>query len=273
MPPALLRLASLLFPRWVARQAYRQLTQPQVRKLRDHEQAVLDQAEKSRLDFQGFDIQLYQWGQGTDAVLLVHGWEGQAGNFSDWVSPLLAAGFTVYAFDAPSHGHSSPGQASLFEFGQLVEVLIERLAVRKLLSHSFGGVATTFALQDRPDLHIEKYGVLTIPNRFLDYVEDLSQRLGMTAAVQKRLLDRVHRETGYDPADMVVGQFVQRISSVQSVLILHDEADRVIPLAKAQDVAAAWPIAHLEPITGTGHFRILRTPAVVERMVGWLASP
>lgn len=276
MPPRsmknLLRLASLLMPGWVAHRAYQQLTQPQVRKLREHELAVLEEAQKSRLAFQQFEIQLYQWGEGGEPLLLIHGWEGQAGNFAEWIEPLLAAGFTVHGFDAPSHGFSSRGGASLFEFGQLVEQLIDRFAVKKLLSHSFGGVATTFALTDRPDLHIERYGILTIPNRFLDFVEDIARKYGMTDRVKQRLLDRVQRETGYDPATLVVSEFVQHIDSVQAALLIHDREDRVIPFSKAEAVAAAWPPVQLEAVTGTGHFRILRTPAVIERMVGWLAD-
>ncbi len=272
MSPLLLRLMSILLPQQVANRAYQQLTQPQVHKLREHELSVLDQAQKTRIPFQSFDIQLYQWGEKGEPILLIHGWEGQAGNFADWIGPLLDAGFVVHAFDAPSHGFSTRGGASLFEFGQLVELLIDRFGVQKLLSHSFGGVATTFALTDRPDLTIERYGILTIPNRFLDYVEDTARKYGMTESVKQRLLDRVQRETGYDPATLVVSDFVQKIDSVKAALLIHDREDQVIPFSKAEDVAAAWKPVVLEPVTGTGHFRILRTPEVIDRMVGWLAA-
>lgn len=272
MSSTLLRLISRLFPAQVAARAYRQLTQPQVRKLREHELTVLDRAQKTRIPFQSFEIQLYQWGEGGEPILLIHGWEGQAGNFADWIDPLLRAGFMVHAFDAPSHGFSSRGGASLFEFGQLVETLIDRFGVHKLLSHSFGGVATTFALMNRPDFHIDRYGMLTIPNRFLDYVEDLAQKYGLTSTVKQRLLDRVQRETGYAPESLVVSDYVSKVDSVKAALLLHDQEDRVIPLAKGQAVAEAWAPVQWEVITGTGHFRILRTPTVIDRMVGWLAE-
>ena len=47
------------------------------------------------------------WGNPT--AYLVHGWGGWWQQLSAHVEPLLARGFCVVAFDAPSHGDSGPG--------------------------------------------------------------------------------------------------------------------------------------------------------------------
>ena len=88
MRKSLIKFISTLFPNQVAAFAYNQLTSPQIRKLRPNELVVLDRLEKEILKFQGFDIQLYTWKGGQDKVLLIHGWEGQAGNFADIIQEL-----------------------------------------------------------------------------------------------------------------------------------------------------------------------------------------
>ncbi|WP_189663351.1 MULTISPECIES: alpha/beta hydrolase [unclassified Polaribacter] len=79
-------------------------------------------------------------------MLFIHGWGEQAGNFSDLIESLLTNGFTVYSFDAPSHGYSCKGDTSLFKFSDLVNVLIKKHDFKLLVSDSFGNVATIYAL-------------------------------------------------------------------------------------------------------------------------------
>ncbi|MBC7976874.1 MAG: alpha/beta fold hydrolase, partial [Myxococcales bacterium] len=49
----------------------------------------------------------WRWGHGP-TVLLVHGWEGRGSQLGAFVEPLVRAGLSVVAFDAPGHG-DSPG--------------------------------------------------------------------------------------------------------------------------------------------------------------------
>lgn len=48
------------------------------------------------------------WGAGP-VVYLVHGWAGHRGQLAAFGPPLVAHGYRVVAFDAPSHGASAPG--------------------------------------------------------------------------------------------------------------------------------------------------------------------
>ncbi len=269
MKQSVVKIISTIFPTPVAAWAYSQLLNPQVKKLRDNELAVLDKAEKAIFKFKNFDIQLYTWRGGADSVLLIHGWEGQAGNFTDVVEQLIARNYTVYAFDAPSHGFSSKGQTSLFEFIELVGILIRKYSVRKLISHSFGGVATTYALYINPDLHIDKYLLFTVPDKFSERIDDVAAQAGITEKVKNKLIRRLAAETNLDIHSLNVSDFVKKINVAQA-LIIHDSNDTVIPIERAQNVAANWQNAQLVEITGTGHFRILRTPSVIAEGLAFL---
>lgn len=265
----IVRIASTVFPKAVASFAYNQLINPQVRKLREHELATLDKATKEIFPFEGFDIRLYAWGSGDTKVLLIHGWEGQAGNFSDLIEELVLNDFAVYSFDAPSHGFSSKGKTSLFEFSDLVGVLIRKYDVRLLVSHSFGGVATTYALFRNPDLVIGKYVLLTTPDAFIERINNVSETVGISPKVKKILIDRLESEMGLEVENLNVRDFVKSIN-VKQALIIHDKNDRVIPIERSKRVHENWKVSELKEIEGTGHFRILRTKEVIKQVVEYL---
>ena len=271
MKRALISTFSKALPGLTASFAYRQLTNPQVKKLRERESLVLNKAKKDQLHFKGFDIQCYVWGEGDKSVLLIHGWEGQAGNFADLVEKLLANHYKIYAFDGPSHGHSSRGKTSLFEFTELVAVMIKKFEVRMLISHSFGGVATSYALFANPELQIDKYLLLTTPDRFSERIDDVSKALGITDEVKERLINRLEKETGQRVADLNVSDFVKQVN-VKQALIIHDKNDKVIPIERAMNVYKNWPAAGFSTLEGTWHFRILRDPAVLNLALKFLSN-
>jgi pimeloyl-ACP methyl ester carboxylesterase len=218
-----------------------------------------------------FEIQLYKWEGGDKKVLLIHGWEGQAGNFSDMVEELLRYGYSVYAFDAPSHGFSSRGKTSLFEFTTLVGILIRRFQVEDLVSHSFGGVATTYALYNNKDLVINKYVLLTTPDKFVERIDDVSQMVGITEKVKRRLIERLEQELNIDVNTLSVSEFVKSIN-VKQALIIHDKNDKVIPIDRSKNVHKNWGVSEFKEIEGTGHFRILRTKEVISEVINYLET-
>ncbi|MEL6132923.1 MAG: alpha/beta hydrolase [Bacteroidota bacterium] len=267
----LIQIADKLAPSWTANLAYKFLTNPRFHKLRPFEKEAIAKAEKEDIPILGFQIRTYKWTGGDKKILLIHGWEGQGGNFGMLIAPLQALGYTVYAFDGPSHGFSSKGKTSLFEFGEVVAALFKRFQVQDAISHSFGSVATSFALWNHRDIAIQKLIMITTPDRFEDRVKDVSQLVGVSDRTQKRLMDRIARETGYDPYDLAVSTYSNDLN-VQEALIIHDQDDRVIPIAQSQSVADTWKVARLVKIANTGHFRILRDEQTVKLVESFLVS-
>lgn len=269
MKKKLVKALSTVFPTQVTNFAYKQLTNPQIKKLRPHELEVLDQAKKEKYAFYDFEIQTYVWEGGSDRVLLIHGWEGQAGNFADLVTELVKKNYTVYAFDGPSHGFSSIGKTSLFEFTELVGELIRKFDVSKLVSHSFGGVATTYALHSNPDLKIKRYVLLATPDKFTERIDDVSAQVGISKKVKNNLISRLENEISRSVENLNVSEFVKNLS-VEKALIIHDKNDGVIPINRSKNVFENWGACEFLEIEGTGHFRILRTPFVLDKTIDFL---
>ncbi len=269
MRKGIIRFVSGIIPGVFTNLAFDALTNPKITKLRENELEVLNTSKKSTLDFKGFDICLYEWGGTGETILLIHGWEGQAGNFSDFIPKLLKKGYRIIAFDGPSHGFSSKGATSLFEFTELVELLIRKFNPKKLISHSFGGVATTFALGENPDIKIDKYVLLTTPDKFRERISDVSEKVGIHDKVKERLIKRVEETYDINVDKMNVSEYVKS-ASVKNALIIHDKNDRVIPIRQSRNVHENWDVSSFIEIEGTGHFRILRTGFVIEEVLNFL---
>ena len=223
----------LYFSKYFVSIAYKHLTTPQIHRLRPHEAAILEIAIQSNFSFEGFNIKTYQWGTGSKTVLLIHGWEGQAGNFADLIEILINDGYTVYAFDGPSHGASSIGSTSLFKFNKLVVRLIKLYKVKHLVSHSFGGVATSIGLGMFPGIKIKRYVLFTTPNQFIDRIQFVTDVMGISNLVTKRLIKKIEFEEGIIVGNMNVADYVQK-ASVEKALILHDINDKVCLLGNLE---------------------------------------
>lgn len=270
MKKQLVKLLSYISPKMIANIAYNALTNPQVKKLRANEMVTLDKAKKEIFKFGTFDIQTYQWGnEQQEKILLVHGWEGQAGNFSDIVEQLLKHNYHIVAFDGPSHGFSSKGQTSPFEFGALVGALIKLHRPKKIISHSFGGVATTLALYENQAIPIEKYALLTTPDSFSQRIDDVVAMVGTTDKVKNILINRLEKELDIKVKDLNVSDYVKQVN-VKQALIIHDKDDKVIPIAQSKNVYNNWKNCQFETVEGTGHFRILRTEKVIDRVLKFM---
>ena len=77
----------------------------------------------------GQRLAVWSWGDGPTAILL-HGWGGRSDQLAAFVPPLLAAGFSVVAPDAPGHGDSTGGTSSVLAFAAAIaEPTLEFVAV------------------------------------------------------------------------------------------------------------------------------------------------
>ena len=149
--------------------------------------------------------------------------------------------------------------------------MIKKLKPQKLVSHSFGGVATTFALASHTDIAIQRYALLTTPDKFRQRIDDVSMRVGITEKVKNKLISKLEKELDLKVDTLNVSDAVKKIN-VHKGLIIHDRHDKVIPISQSQNVAANWEAGEIIPIEGTGHFRILRTAEVLDKVVDFLKS-
>ncbi len=265
--PWLGRIAPAVAARWVRRIWFMTRPFPPAA----GEVRLMAGARRSRLDYQGIPLAVYEWGvSGDPVVMLVHGWNGRGAQLAAFAVPLVRAGYRVVAFDAPGHGDTPGRRTDAFEFtGALEAVAADCGPVHGVIAHSFGVIGLTTALSQ--GLPVQRAVCIGAPARFGDLVTDFIARLQVppsTEAVFRRLLER---RFGPGLWEALSPQHNARGLDTR-VLVVHDRQDRVVPWRSAEEIAAAWPRARLFLTEGLGHQRILRSGDVVKAVTAFIAS-
>jgi pimeloyl-ACP methyl ester carboxylesterase len=257
-----------LVPQLAERWAFRRFMTPARQKPPSVEAALLAAARSLRVELEpsGDRLAAWQWGEGPP-VLLVHGWEGRAAQFSEWIPRLIERGFSAVAFDAPAHGRSPGGQASLRTFALAARSVAARVGpLQGLVGHSLGGLAALLAL--RQDLRAESAVVIAPPSPG-SHFSGFCRQLGLDSGARSRIAQRIETEVGL-PFDAVEGSALAADLRTPG-LVIHDRSDKEAPFYVGAATAAAWPDAILHATVALGHRRILRDPEVVETALGFIS--
>ncbi len=250
------KIAYKIAPKKLVRKAMEALTHPGSSKMRDFEKTAIDGARRSNRTFKSFKIAEYTWGFGPKKALLIHGWEGRASNFAALIPILVDAGYTVTAFDAPSHGESSQASTTLFDFGELVCEYLNETRFELFITHSFGSVPLSFALNRADGYPVAQLMLITSPDRFSDRVAQIVEQLGFPEQMADDVMDAFDAAYKVDTRSLSVSNYLSHIRPVRA-LIVHGKNDRVLPLAWSKSVAASVANTTLIELEDTGHYRIL----------------
>ncbi len=222
---------------------------------------------------QGHPVRGFVWGDAahpSTTVYLVHGWGGRGAQFAAMVPPLLEAGHRVVMFDAPAHGDSDhgpagPGRTNGVEFAKALDAVFCRFGpAEAVVAHSMGTISTYLAM---------RYGWLGAAR--LVFIAPMVE--------SESLFDQFQRALGFGPRvraafDQAVDEFVgvgvrefdarvqARHVDALPTLVITDRGDRQTAYADVVDFAESIK-ARLVTTDGLGHRKILRDPAVVERVV------
>lgn len=237
--------------------------------------AFLATGERFTVNVGGRPVAAWGWGAGP-TILLMHGWGGHAGQFQSIVPPLVAAGHSCVAFDAPSHGASAPGglgarYSTLFEFAAALRVLAANRQVAGVVAHSGGCAAVAWTLVTEPRLALPRLVFVAPFARPLAYMELFRRTLGLSHAALERFQRITEAQFGFRWKDLEVPEMAAR-TTPPPTLVVHDRDDRETMWQDGADIAAAWPGAQMKTTSGLGHNRILRDPDVVSSVVTYLTA-
>jgi pimeloyl-ACP methyl ester carboxylesterase len=221
------------------------------------------------IEVAGQRLTAWDWGRGP-TVILTHGWSGHSGQMASFVGPLVRAGYYVVAFDHPAHGQSEGKRATYLDVAAALTAVARRVGpVHAVIGHSFGCTATILALTR--GLAVDRVVMIAPPAESPMFARAFGETIGLPAPRIDGMIDRIRAAVGGDLDALDARRLVSRLHV--PALIIHDPADREVPFAHAQAIAAAWPGARLHRVEGLGHNRLLRDPAVVERTVQFVNEP
>jgi alpha-beta hydrolase superfamily lysophospholipase len=214
-------------------------------------------------------VPIWRWGLGP-TVLLVHGWEGRGSQLGSFVEPLVRAGLSVVAFDAPGHGNSRDQRLYLTDLADAITDVAAAVGpIHGVIAHSFGAAGVLVAGL-RNDLRFER-NVFVAPNVIVDdAVIRFARLLGLDDTDRLVLEQRIGAQTGLDVASLRLDRLTAHRD--ERMLVIHDRNDREVGVEHADRLAATWPDAQLVHTSGLGHRRILRDDNVIAAAVTLLAE-
>ena len=239
----------------------------------------------------GIEIAYVRRGQG-EPLVLIHGYPLDHTTW-DEVAPLLENDFDLIIPDLRGFGQSDVMEAddSIIEFASDIKGLLDRFKIEKafLAGHSMGGyVALAFAREypdsvsglalissqaaaDSPEI---KEGRRVTANQVLDegakiVVESMTPKLSADARVQSfmRELMSKQRPLGIYSALTSMAERPDSTDLLQTfkfpVVIVHGDADALIPVERGREMKAALPSAHYVELPGLGHMPMMENPQAV----------
>jgi len=273
------RTAATFSPRWgaaVAMPLFGYVAKP--RPIHPDDEPTMSRARRrtvriAGVDRRGVDVDTYEWGAGPRAVLLAHGWNGRASQFSVLVRELVAEGYRVVAFDAPAHGTSGGRRTYLVDWLDVFAALQDRHgAFHAMVGHSFGGLATLVGVAGGTDA--ARVVTIAAPADADLLLRQFQGMLGYSDAVSARMRERfANRYFPGEPDPFAWLSSVRRpLPAGVALLVAHDDGDRMVPFAESGRIAAANRGARLLATSGLGHNRILTADVVLDAVLEHLEA-
>ena len=238
-----------------------------------------------KVNVNGIQLAYERRGKGTPLVLL-HGFPLDH-SLWDEVVPLLEGNFDVILPDLRGFGESSTVDSpySMDDYASDIAGLLDQLGIQRaaIAGHSMGGyVALAFArlypervsglglvssqaLADPPERKEGRYksAAEVSENGIGSVVATMTPKFTADAKLQSYARASMERQkpAAYIGALKAMAERPDSTSLLASfnfpVVIVHGEADSLIPIDRAREVKTALPQAHLVEIPGAGHMPML----------------
>lgn len=232
-------------------------------------------ARSGLLEHKGRAIATWTWGARSHeapAVLLAHGWGGNAAQMRAFVFPLLSAGYRVVAFDQPAHGVSEGRLTGLPDFADVLAAVAEQAAhqggIRGVVAHSIGGAATALAIAR--GLPARRAVIIGASLDVGAYARRFARWHGMPERVREAMQAAIEERFGVRWSQLDAAKLAPRLAA--QALVIHDWEDRAVPWSQGAELARHWPGAQLMTTSRLGHRRILENETVTRAAADFIAG-
>lgn len=263
-----------LFPRLAARAAYHFFSKPRVRAVHKTSDELIESARPFEVLYGKIILTCYEWGKGEKTVLLVHGWESRGTAMRTFVPGLVASGYRVVALDAPAHGNSGGHHTNQPHFSGAIQAVINQVGtVHGIITHSFGGASSTYALAHLDNsIEIEKLVLIGVPASTQKVASNYMKLIHLPPRARKLFQNAMRkRVNGLPFKELDVVNALAKVK-VREVLVVHDKFDRSVPFDSAEAIFERYNHASMLVTQGFGHYKLMKHPDVIERVVAFVTE-
>ncbi len=233
---------------------------------------IFEQAEALHFQLHGLKVNGFRWNYPQPhKVLILHGFESAAHKFHQYISPLIAKGYEVIAFDAPAHGSSEGTCINAVDYAEMIAHVIKHYGpLNGFLAHSFGGIALSLAMEKTSHGADTKIVLIAPATETKSAVELAFKMLRIkNTGVRKEFEKIILEKSGQNTEWFSIKRAMQNINA--SVLWIHDEDDDITPYEDALQVQQK-NFANIKFIItkGLGHRKIYGDAVIKKEVIDFL---
>lgn len=206
-----------------------------------------------------------------ELVIVVHGWDSNAGSMSMIAHALAKENKRVISFNLPGHAFSKSSSTNLIECKDAFLAVIEFLNPKdpfSVVAHSFGSAVSTYALS-KTNYAVDKLILLTNPNKIETIFKEFKSIIGLGNRAYSKLLKMSNERLGESLNNLSVQENLKKIN-YQSLLLIHDRHDKVLPYKHSVEINNEIENAKLITLEHVGHYKMLWNAEVINRTVGFM---
>ncbi len=213
------------------------------------------------------EVIVYQYGDASKMVLLVHGWSGSGTQLSKIADQLLQKGYSTISFDAPAHG-KAPGKRSIMpHFIETIHQLDREYGpFDSAVGHSLGGMsllrATKFGLS------IKRLVIIGTANSITAITKDFAKNMQLgskTGILMKAYFDQKFGED----LDNYSGSISANGVKIPT-LVIHDKNDVDVHYSSAYEILEKLEKGSILLTEKLGHRKILGNTEVIDKIVTFI---
>lgn len=266
---ASINLLSVLTPKKAGEISLKVFCSPIRKPLTKKQIDFLETGKAIRIEGGKDEIKVYQWGNGSKKIVLMHGWQSHSFRWKKYVETFDLEEYTIYAIDAPAHGSSQGKIFSVPLYSDALELFLAQIGdVHAVVAHSIGCFSALFTFHRAPHYTPNRLILMAPPENALEFFDFYQKTLGLTSKSIKLTKKSFLREFGQDPDYFSASAFASTLK-IQG-LIIHDALDDETPVENAKKIARVWKNAKLHITNGLGHN--LKSENIVTETIKFLAD-
>ena len=265
-------LSSVLNPEKTAKKSFDIFQKVRKKDVRKREIPFYQRARNFAIPSENEPIDGYELGDPNgDPVLLVHGWDSNAGSMSQLAFKFEELGYRVFAFNLPGHAFHKSAKTNLLECKNAMIEVLNYLNLNQpisVVSHSFGSAVVANALADSQH-EVSRLVFLTNPNKMEDIFQEFKEMIGLTRRAYRAMVKNTSEMLG-GPIQMLDVSANLKKFDFDKLLLIHDLDDKVLPFNNSFDINSEHQNVQLIRMEKVGHYKMLWNEEVTGRAVSFI---
>lgn len=263
------KLISIFSPKLVTLFAAKLFTSPIKHKIPKRELEMDSKSTQTLIEIPKINkkVVLYQYGESSKKILLVHGWSGRGTQLFKIADELVKTGYSTISFDAPAHG-KSPGKTTIMS--EFIETILE---IEKqfgpfeaAVGHSLGGMSLLNSV--KKGFQINNLTIIGSGDIVQDILDDFVAKLKLKPEIGERL--RIHFEKKYQLEMDSFSGYKSAMEINIPVLVMHNKKDLDVPVTAGINIHKHLKNGKLFLTEGLGHRKILGNTIVIEKVTQFI---